>query len=515
MKILLVVPRRDNKLRTLSDFDHLLNLVSPFNETGNAPRLAYMPLALPTLAALTPANHDVRLVDGNIENIPYDEHFDLVGISVLSFASESAYAVADEFRRRKVFVALGGIHVSITPDEASEHADVIFIGEAEETWPQFLNDFSAGKRQARYCAAKQPNLSLSPVPRWDKVANHRYFTPLVQTTRGCNSSCSFCTVRALFGPPRSKSVEQVVAEILEIARQRRHPGRLRIMFSDDNIIANPHFAKALFRAIAPLKVSWTAQATFALAEDEELVSLARASGCDSLLIGLESISQENLDTVQKGRLNRVENFVHNIARLHEAGITVYSYVIFGLDGDTPDIFSRTFEFIQNNGIAFPLFNILTPMPGTPLFDELAREGRLLPATWPQRNGYSVCFVPKKISREQLDYGFRSTIRKTFSRRAIVGRMEAGFRNGSLRSRHADILLRLATTFLFLREAMRHFNNREVFLMSLFLAFSLWRYLWIKIPVVLMFYDRFRFSIEFIHIGESESFAEGNPCASLS
>jgi radical SAM superfamily enzyme YgiQ (UPF0313 family) len=386
-------------------------------------------------------------------------------------------------------VVLGGIHATLFPDEALEHADTVVVGEAEKIWPLFLEEMAAGRAQRVYRCEVEPDLQRTVIPRWDLVKNSYYLTQLVQTTRGCPFDCDFCMIRSLYGRPRSKPVSCVLAEIEAAGRLKRVPGQSRIMFADDNIVASPAYAKELFASMIPLGIRWSSQASITIAEDDDLLELARRSGCDSLLIGFESLSQRSLDSMRKGQ-NRVERFGPAIERIHAAGINVYGFFIYGFDDDDPSVFRETTDFVQQNAIEFPLFNLLSPMPGTRLHRRLEQEGRLLPMRWDDLNGYSVCFRPKQMSAEDLLRGFHWSIARCYSRDAILQRMARAYDSGAL-SRGGEHLPRLALTLLLLLDAAGQDRSMRGFILRLL------RELWLKrdakVNAVLMFLDRFDFA----------------------
>jgi radical SAM superfamily enzyme YgiQ (UPF0313 family) len=293
-------------------------------------------------------------------------------------------------------------------------------------------------------------------------------------------------------------VEHVIREIREIEKYKRLPGPLKIMFADDNIIANPAYAKRLFRALIPLQLRWTSQASINIAEDDALLELAQQSGCDALLLGLESISQNSLNSVNKGKVNRVDSFKKSIEKIHAKGINIYSYIIFGFDDNEPSIFDETLEFVQEMALEFPLFNILSPIPGTRLYQRLAEEKRLLPASWEELNGYSVFFQPKMMSREQLKAGFLRSITQAYSAEAIFSRLEKSYAMGAAKSPRRDYLSRVAVSLILAKEMLG--QDREMNRFIFRLLQQLWRKRDIKIHTLLMLLDRFHFARKLQRVG---------------
>ena len=374
------------------------------------------------VAALTPPEVEVSLTDENVRPIDFQKAPDLVGITALTATAQRAYDIADVFRARGVKVILGGIHPSFLPEEASQHADSVVIGEAEGVWPNLLEDFRANKLQKVYRQPERPSLVGLPIPRRDLFDEGAYFVShTLQTTRGCPYSCAFCSVTSFFGRSyRCRPVEEVLREI-ETLKDRRF-----IAFIDDNIVGNPRFAKELFRALVPYKIKWVAQASVTIAGDEELLRLAAASGCVDLLIGFESLSPANLASVGK-RTNVVEEYENIIRRVHSHGIAVHGFFIFGLDEDNEDVFKRTVRFAQKMRLETAGFDFLTPYPGTALRESLDKAGRIIARDW-SRYGYEVLFEPKLMSREMLLRGHTWAWREFYSLPSIWKRVGVARRN---------------------------------------------------------------------------------------
>jgi radical SAM superfamily enzyme YgiQ (UPF0313 family) len=311
---------------------------------------------------------------------------------------------------------LGGPHVTLVPDDAQPHADAVVVGYAEETWPQLLRDFVAGKMQPRY--VQDPGLSLArrPFPRRDLLPARRYLTTNVfEATRGCIHNCDFCVVPAAWGRrPYQKPVEDVVADI------RQHGAR-KLIFVDLNLIADRGYAARLFEALVPLGVRWYGLSTVLLADDEPLLKLAARSGCRGLLLGFESISADNLRESSKG-FNRPDRFKHVVASLHAHGIAVYGCFVFGMDHDTPDVFLETARLAVDARIDLPRFAIVTPFPGTGLYQRLEREGRILTRNWELYDGQHVVFQPVGMTVQQLQDGTEQAWKHVYSMSSIARRL---------------------------------------------------------------------------------------------
>jgi len=401
-----------------------LELIVPATQENTRKRKKALapPLGLAIVAALTPPEVEVSLTDENVTVIDFHKETDLVGITALTVTAQRAYEIADTFRARGVKVILGGIHPSVMPEEASQHADAVVIGEAEGIWPNLIEDFKANKLQRVYRQRERPSLLGSPIPRRDLFTQGAYLARhTISTTRGCPYSCSFCSVTSFFGHTyRCRPVEEILKEV-ETLNERK-----LIAFVDDNIVGNPKFAKELFRALIPYKIKWIAQASVTIARDDELLRLAAASGCIYLLIGFESLSPANLVAVGK-RINVVDEYEDVIRKIHSHGIAIHGFFIFGLDEDDEHVFQRTVRFAQQMRLESAQFDLLTPYPGTALCESLDKAGRLVTKDWSQY-GYNLGFEPKNMSRETLQKGHQWARREFYSIPSIWRRIGVARRN---------------------------------------------------------------------------------------
>lgn len=393
---------------------------SPFREATRKRKALFPPLALPLLAALTPEGVHVSLVDEAVERVDLDAEVDLVGISAMTAQAPRAYEIADAFRSRGVKVVLGGMHPSARPEEAGEHADAVVVGEAEAAWPRLLEDASRGRLQPVYNGDSRPDLAEVPVPRRSLLKQDAYVTTgLVQASRGCPFACSFCAVSDFFGRSyRFRPVERVIAEVAAL-RDRI------VIFVDDNIMVAPAYAKRLFERLADLGKIWFSQASLTMLKDEDLLRLASRSGCKGLLVGLESLSQAALQRWGK-TFNVAASYRKAIARLHDVGIGVVGSFMFGADEDEADVFERTVEFVERSHLDAAQFSILTPLPGTRLYEEMERDGRLIERDWAKYNGGHVVFRPRRMSVESLEEGFHWALGQVYSLRGILRRTWDGW-----------------------------------------------------------------------------------------
>jgi len=379
--------------------------------------LRYAPLTLTTLTAYIPPElkASVEIIDEGIEDVDLNLQADLIGITVITSSSVRAYELADHFRARGIPVVLGGPHVTLIPEDAQPHADSIVVGYAEDTWPQLLRDFAAGRMKSRY--DQSPNLSLAnrPFPKREMMKRQHYLTTHVfEATRGCVHSCDFCVVPSAWGiKPYFKPVEDVVADI------EQHWGS-RIIFIDLNLISDKDYAAKLFEALIPLKVRWFGLTTTLLGNDIPLLELASRSGCTGLLMGFESITPENLKRSLKG-FNSPAKYKELTQLLHRYGITLMACFTFGLDSDTPGIFMQTARFAIDAGIDLPRYAIVTPFPNTGFYKRLESEGRILTKNWELYDAQHVVFQPAQMTPQQLYDGHEKAWKYTYSYSAMATR----------------------------------------------------------------------------------------------
>lgn len=371
------------------------------------------------VAASMPPFVETKILDEDVELINFDTDADLIGVSFMTYNAPRAYEIADIFRKKKGKpVIFGGYHPTFMREEAIQHADAICIGEAERSVPRMIDDFRNGNLRPFY---EEPldNLRGLPVPNRTLVTRQAYAMPdAVQATRGCPFRCKFCSITSFFKNRfRVRPVDEVVEEL-------RHLGRY-ILFMDDNIIADGDHAKELFAKMIPLRKRWFSQCSIRLAYDEELLRLAYASGCRGLFIGLESLSQESLKGWNK-KINRASDYTWAMDKLHNTGIAVIAGIVFGDDFDSPEIFRRTLEFLEEANIEALQATILTPMPGTPLFEELDRDGRILDKEWSKYDFRNVVFEPKQMSPQTLKKGHDWVLTRFYSQRSILKRLSRSF-----------------------------------------------------------------------------------------
>ncbi len=362
-------------------------------------------LALLTIAALTPEDIEVEYVEiPDITKHEPNPNFDLVAISTYSAQVFEAYELANRYRVKGIKVVIGGPHVTLLPDEAQSHVDAVVIGEAEPVWGELLNDFKEGNLKPRYQASKAYDLSLSPMPRYEFLDKSKHNRITVQTTRGCPHDCEFCAASKILGPYRKKPVELIVRDIKAIKKLWRDPF---IEFADDNTFVDKEWSKKLLSALIPLKIRWFTETDISVAQDEELLRLLKPSGCRQLLIGLESILSKNLRGMDRNdwKSKQYDSYLSSIEKIQSHGISVNGCFILGLDSDDPGIFEKTRDFIEKSQLLEAQITVLTPFPGTRLYQRLKTEGRLLKEIyWDRCTLFDVNFVPKNMSVEQLENG---------------------------------------------------------------------------------------------------------------
>ena len=402
-----------------------IKLIAPYETNGtnisSAETFKIQRVNLPLLAGLTPPGHTVRIVDEAFAPDEPDEDVDLVGITAMTDLALRAYQIADRYRQRGVQVVMGGIHPSVLPHEAKRHADAVVLGEAEEAWPRLVSDAAAGKMQPFYRSARLADLRNLPRPRQDLYPQprERGYVPLpinIETSRGCPYDCEFCSIGHVMGHRyRVKPVQDVIAEIESM--ESRY-----LFFVDDALALDRRHAEKLFADMAPLGRFWVGQGTASLAEDLELLGLMKRSGCVGLLIGFESVQEVTRSGMKKIRNLRID-FYEAMRRFHGEGLTVLGAFIFGFDHDTRNVFDQTFEFIMKSRMDCVELRILTPYPGTRLYNRLLAEGRLFSQDW-WLHGYppdTLLFQPKGMSPEELIDGFARLNKQAYSYGAIFRR----------------------------------------------------------------------------------------------
>jgi radical SAM superfamily enzyme YgiQ (UPF0313 family) len=426
---------------------HLVTAEDPLTLHLRSRELIRFPqLTMPLLAALTPPPWNVTHTDEITHSVDTGQRPEVVGITAATPAAPHAYEMAQAFRARGARVVLGGPHATLLPLEAAQHVDVVVVGEAENVWPAVLRDL---ERETRYAVGRHlldagtgasvealpegariyrcptpARLHGLPPARRDLIRHggwNRWWAtraPLI-ATRGCPHRCDYCTIPLLYPEARQmrfRPVEEIAAEVSRV------PDR-GIVFWDDNIAADPRYARALFRALVPLRKWWTSQTTMASVADDELLALAAASGCKALFVGLESVSQRSLAGTGKAH-NRVADYAALLQRFHRHGIALQAGIMFGFDGDDPDIFARTVDTLGGLGLDNATISLVVPYPGTPAHARLREQGRIIDDDWRHYNGKThVVYRPARMTPDALMAGYEWAKRQFYSPGHILKRMQ--------------------------------------------------------------------------------------------
>jgi radical SAM superfamily enzyme YgiQ (UPF0313 family) len=405
------------------------------------PLLGYPAISLAMIAALTPDTVHVRLIDVANEPVPYSEPCDLALIVGQTHHIQSAYRIADRLRNEGVKVVLGGMHVTAFPDEALEHSDAVIIREGEGVWRDILDDFVSGSLKNKYYGP-EVDLSTLPVIRRD-LFNKKFYHPgeIIETTRGCPVGCHFCAVQDFFGSRfRVRPPEAIRQELLDIFGPRPpqskwkkwlarhwHPDipyfveRRLLYVMDSNFSSEPAHARAVLEVFKECDIRWYGHASFNLTRDESMIDLMAESGCIGVNIGFETLSQTTINTIHKFS-NKTDKYADSIKALHDRGIGVMGTFMVGFDEDTPEVFDRIADFVIENRLETAFTLILTPLPGTKIYQQMVSQNRILSWNWRDYDHGTVTFFPKNMTPRQLHLGMRHTWKRIYSWRSIWHRI---------------------------------------------------------------------------------------------
>lgn len=358
-------------------------------------RWACPSLALPIIASLTNSDIERGIIDEKNEVIDFNIDADLIGISFKSMAAKRAYEIADKFRRRNIKVIMGGVHVSLLPKEAIQHADSVVIGEAENIWHRLINDFKANKLEQFYSSSKSSDLRTIPLPRVDLLQNDKYLYHAIQTSRGCSLGCEFCPIRFMFGWEfRHKDVSQVVQEVQTV----QEIGRKGIFFVDDIFGAGEkNYIIELTKKLKPLRINFIIISDFKIINDEELLRSLAESGCKIISLNIANCTKEEVEIIKE---------------IHRYGIETWGYFMFGFENHDETIFEKVVEFIKETDMKHFTLTVLAPYPNTPLYQQFDREGRILSNDWSLYDQAHVVFKPRLMSPKALENGYRWALEKT-------------------------------------------------------------------------------------------------------
>ncbi|MGI6685165.1 MAG: B12-binding domain-containing radical SAM protein [Bacillota bacterium] len=380
-------------------------------------RLMAPSLSLLVLAALTPEEYVISIEDENVHPLCFSDSPDLVGITVNVDTSKRAYQIAQYYRKKNVPVILGGIHVSANPEEALQFADAVCIGEAENVWHQILSDVSTGQLKPKYYSKTIADPGKIPIPRRSLIPTGKYlYTNIIVASRGCPFKCEFCynSCAYVHHQYRNRPIANVIEEIKLL--KTKH-----VMFIDDNLIGNIPWAKAFLKEIKPLGLKWNAAVSANILNHPDLLDLMQESGCQSLFIGFESINEQSVQSVQKFQ-NKRENYERLIDELHKRGIMINASLVFGFDHDSPDVFQNTLDWLVKNKVETMTAHILTPYPGTVLYQRFLEEGRITDFDLSHYNTANVVFAPKQMTQEELLKGYLWIYKEFYSFKNILKRI---------------------------------------------------------------------------------------------
>jgi radical SAM superfamily enzyme YgiQ (UPF0313 family) len=372
-------------------------------------------LSLQQVAAVTPPGWEVTLIDESQDPVPNGRDFDLVGITAMTHQAARAYEIADQFRSDGVAVIMGGMHPTVMPEEALGHADAVVIGEAESVMAKLLDDYLHGRLEKIYRAPiSQDDTLVIPWSRREILAGKRYLTTqTVQASRGCPYDCAFCTVTHYFGNRfRYRDPADILAEIRSFPRKF-------VIFLDDNLLGDPAKARPILEGMAEMGIRWGSQTSLRFAEDRELLKLVARSGCIGLFVGIESVTGPFSLLAKSAGVSSQADLMKSI---RDAGIILETSLIFGFDDHDQSIFEKTLRFVEDCAVSVPTFNLLTPYPGTKLFQQYEQEGRLLHRDWSRYNHAEVVFRPKLMSPEQLYLGWVEARKEAYTWPSILSRV---------------------------------------------------------------------------------------------
>ena len=420
-KIALISPKGDafGKNEKLFEFLEKTNAMESFRALWTGPNLGLL-----TIAALCPEKWEVDYIDENYKSIDYDVKYDVVCISAMTQQTINAYHIINRFKTESVLTIIGGIHATVLPDEAAQHADVVMVGEGERTWPQFLLDYENGKvkRVYRDNADEKYQFKNRVMPRFDLLKGYDYPIITLQTTRGCPHDCSFCCASKVFGSGYRRKDNSDILKEIDIIR-KMFPDAL-ILFADDNFLVHRKECKNLLKEMTDLDIRWLAQTDVSIAKDDELLKLMVLSGCQWVVIGFESVHMNSLYQLdnKNWKLKQLPEYEKAIEKIQSFGIGVYGTFIVGLDEDDKDVFDETENFIKRNNLYGVNVTVPTPLPGTRLREKMIAENRILVEDWSYYTFWDVTIQPKKMSVSDLENGLLRIYKNIFNETQVFQRL---------------------------------------------------------------------------------------------
>lgn len=422
MRLALISPKgvgmgsREENKRTmdiyagLSGIDSLKELMS----CPNSPLLTIAALAAPYF-------EEVVYIDEEIDKIDFTAKYDMVGMSFMTQQASRAYELGDRFRQMGVYTVAGGMHPTNLPGQTLEHFDTVFVGECEDTWDDFMEDFRQHRQKRIYRNRREIDMETVALPRYDLLKMECYRTIPVQISRGCPHNCAFCASTKVYGPKyRHKSVKQVLAEIERIKSLKKNP---HIYFTDDNMLVKNEFSMQLLQELKGRGIRWMTHTDISIAWKKEILELLRDSGCRKLVIGFESIEENSLKAMEKWKYERMQDYARAIACIQSYGIGVLGTFIVGLDGDDKGIFQKVVDFTLENHLYGAMISVPTPFPGSQLYRQLEQENRILTKHWGSYTLWNVVVKPRNMTVRELEEGFAYTLREIYAPEAVRARME--------------------------------------------------------------------------------------------
>mgnify|MGYP001483609496 CR=1 FL=1 len=364
--------------------------------------IRFPPVNLGVIAALS-KGHFVKLIDEDEEEIIYSKNWDLVGITVVTFTFQAAFKIADRFKKLGVKVVLGGVHATLKPQDCLKHADAVVVGEAENVWSKLLRDLEKNKLKKIYKSKELVNMDDVPMPD-NSLYPYKYTFGAIQTSRGCTNTCKFCYLRSMpWKKFRHMSVNRAIKEMKRVKQKY-------LIFSDDNMFLDREYCLELFKAMRPLKKLWWSQAPVNIGLDEELLQAMKKSGCYCVAIGFQTVNQDSADWV-KIRQNKVIQYKKIVSNLHKYKIMVQSYFMLGFDYDKKDVFKKTTQMIKDIDLDDAYLYIVTPYPGTELYNKYEKEERIITKDLKKYGWYNATFKPKHMTPKELEQGIKDAYKE--------------------------------------------------------------------------------------------------------
>ena len=411
-KVALISPKGNafGKNEKLLEFLKETNGMESFKALWTGPNLGLI-----TIAALFPADWNVEYIDENYKTIDYNKKYDIVCISAMTQQIVNAYQIIDKFKGLNVLTIIGGIHATVLPDEAMQHADIVMVGEGERTWPQFISDYESGNVKRVYTDDLEKRFQFEDhiVPRYDLLKGYNYPIITLQTTRGCPHDCSFCCASKVFGSGYRRKDNSDILRELEIIR-KMFPDALAL-FADDNFLVHRKECKTLLKEMIALDMRWLAQTDVSISQDDELLELMVISGCQWIVIGFESVHFDSLYQLdnKNWKLKQLPGYEQAIGKIQSYGIGVYGTFIVGLDEDDINVFQETESFIKQNKLYGVNITVPTPLPGTRLREKMNDENRILIDDWSYYTFWDVNIIPNKMQVMELEEGLLQIYKNIF------------------------------------------------------------------------------------------------------